>query len=104
MRSLLFAAFLIALFGLTVTLVSRAEPDDTSGYIFNGGFEGDFYPVEAGQWVATLVELTTADLASPAGAAVAVDAHGSQTTVTVSWPDGTATTSRLAHPGSPANR
>ena len=63
------------------------------------------YPVEVGQWVATLVELTTADLASPAGAAaVAVDAHGSQTTVTVSWPDGTATTSRLAHPGSPANR
>jgi hypothetical protein len=63
------------------------------------------YPVQVGEWAATLVELTTADLASPAGAAaVAVEAHGSQTTVTVSWPDGTATTSRLAHPGSPANR
>src|SRR5688572_3866842 len=49
MRSLLFAMFFIALFGLTGTLVSRAEPDDTSGYIFNGGFEGDFYPVGAGE-------------------------------------------------------
>jgi hypothetical protein len=64
------------------------------------------YPVEVGAWIATLVELTTADLASPADApaAVAIEADAPQTTVTVSWPDGTATTSRLAHPGSPANR
>ncbi|WP_307785409.1 DUF2264 domain-containing protein [Microbacterium hibisci] len=58
------------------------------------------YPVEPGVWTATLVELTAADLASPAAAAaVALDADGPQTTVTVTWPDGTATTSRLARPG-----
>ena len=58
------------------------------------------FPVEPGTWSATLVELTTADLASPADAGgVALDEDGDQTTVTVTWPDGTATTSRLAHPG-----
>ncbi|MFC8680683.1 DUF2264 domain-containing protein [Microbacterium ureisolvens] len=64
------------------------------------------YPVEPGEWTATLVELTAEYLASPADAAVALEADGSQTTVTVTWPDGTATTSRLAHPGtaSDANR
>jgi hypothetical protein len=65
------------------------------------------FPVEAGGWIAALVELTTEDLASPADAgAVALAADGDQTTVTVTWPDGTATTSRLAHPGtaSDANR
>ncbi|WP_363355860.1 DUF2264 domain-containing protein [Microbacterium sp. LMI12-1-1.1] len=66
------------------------------------------YPVQVGAWSATLVELTTEDLASPADAAttVAFAADGDQTTVTVTWPDGTATTSRLAHPGtaSVANR
>ena len=64
------------------------------------------HPVEVGGWVATLVELTTADLAAPADApaSVAIEADGFQTTVRVSWPDGTATTSRLAHPGSPATR
>jgi len=66
------------------------------------------YPVVPGEWSATLVELTTADLAAPADGAgsVAVADDGEQTTVTVTWPDGTATTSRLAHPGtaSVANR
>jgi len=66
------------------------------------------YPVQVGAWIATLVELTTEDLASPADApaTVALEADGDQTTVTVTWPDGTATTSRLAHPGtaSVANR
>ena len=66
------------------------------------------FPVEPGTWSATLVELTTADLASPADAeaAVALEEDDDQTTVTVTWPDGTATTSRLAHPGtaSDANR
>lgn len=63
------------------------------------------FPVEPGTWSATLVELTTEDLASPADAAqVVLDEDGDQTTATVTWPDGTATTSRLAHPGSPANR
>ncbi|MGU3644530.1 DUF2264 domain-containing protein [Microbacterium sp. C23T] len=63
------------------------------------------FPVEPGTWSATLVELTAADLASPADAAqVVLDEDGDQTTATVIWPDGTATTSRLAHPGSPANR
>ena len=66
------------------------------------------YPVQVGAWIATLVELTTEDLASPADApaTVALEAEGDQTTVTVTWPDGTATTSRLAHPGtaSVANR
>lgn len=66
------------------------------------------YPVAPGRWSATLVELTTEDLASPAdaAAAVALASDGDQTTVTVTWPDGTATTSRLAHPGtaSVANR
>jgi hypothetical protein len=63
------------------------------------------FPVEPGTWSATLVELTTADLASPADAGtVGLEEDGDQTTVTVTWPDGSATTSRLAHPGSPANR
>ena len=64
------------------------------------------FPVEPGAWTATLVELTSAELASPGDAAVALEADGDQTTVTVTWPDGTATTSRLAHPGtaSVANR
>jgi hypothetical protein len=59
------------------------------------------YPVEPGEWTAALIELTTEELASSADApaAVALAADGDQTTVTVSWPDGTATTSRLAHPG-----
>ncbi|KAF2420921.1 hypothetical protein B2K11_00115 [Microbacterium sp. B35-30] len=66
------------------------------------------YPVVPGEWSATLVELTTADLAALGDGAgsVAVGGDGGQTTVTVTWPDGTATTSRLAHPGtaSVANR
>ena len=66
------------------------------------------YPVVPGEWSATLVELTTADLAALGDGAgnVAVTDDGEQTTVTVTWPDGTATTSRLAHPGtaSVANR
>lgn len=58
------------------------------------------YPVEPGAWIAALVELTADDLASPADAArVALEADDHQTTVTVTWPDGTATTSRLAHSG-----
>jgi len=58
------------------------------------------YPVEPGAWIATLVELTTEDLASPVDATtVAVDESDDRTTVTVTWPDGTATTSRLANPG-----
>ena len=59
------------------------------------------YPVVVGDWVATLVELTGAPLANAADAhsSVAVSADGPQTTVSVTWPDGTATTSRLAHPG-----
>jgi len=57
------------------------------------------YPVEPGAWIATLVELTAADLASSRDATVDVRTDGDDTTVTVSWPDGTATTSRLANPG-----
>ncbi|WP_235008184.1 DUF2264 domain-containing protein [Microbacterium timonense] len=59
------------------------------------------YPVEPGAWTATLVELTTEDLAAAREgvAHVALTADGPQTTVSVTWPDGTATTSRLAHPG-----
>jgi len=57
------------------------------------------YPVEPGAWIATLVELTTEDLASSRDATVDVRTDAGDTTVTVSWPDGTATTSRLAHPG-----
>ena len=58
------------------------------------------FPVEQGAWSATLVELTSADLASPADAtAVVIDETAGQTSVTVTWPDGTATTSRLAPAG-----
>ncbi|MBW9094780.1 DUF2264 domain-containing protein [Microbacterium jejuense] len=57
------------------------------------------YPVEPGAWIATLVELTTEDLASPGDATVDVRTDAGDTTVTVTWPDGTATTSRLANPG-----
>ena len=57
------------------------------------------YPVMIGDWTATLLELTADGLESTAHAAVAFGADGEQTTVTVTWPDGTATTSRLAYPG-----
>ncbi|MGK3951814.1 DUF2264 domain-containing protein [Microbacterium sp. I2] len=59
------------------------------------------YPVSVGEWIATLVELTGAPPADAADAeaSVALRADGPQTTVSVTWPDGTATTSRLAHPG-----
>ncbi|MCP2638222.1 DUF2264 domain-containing protein [Microbacterium sp. HD4P20] len=57
------------------------------------------YPVVEGAWIATLVELTAAPRPDTAAAAVALSADGPQTTVSVTWPDGTATTSRLAHPG-----
>ncbi|WP_228484633.1 DUF2264 domain-containing protein [Microbacterium cremeum] len=57
------------------------------------------YPVAVGDWTATLLELTAADAEPAADAAVAVGADGDQTTVTVTWPDGTATTSRLVNPG-----
>jgi hypothetical protein len=58
------------------------------------------YPVAEGAWVATLLELTAADNASPEDGAVDVEDDGHQTTVTVTWPDGKTTTSRLADPGS----
>lgn len=57
------------------------------------------YPVEPGAWTATLIELTTADLARFDDLAAVALEDGPQTTVTVTWPDGTATTSRLAPPG-----
>lgn len=56
-------------------------------------------PVAVGEWTATLLELTADDLAADARADVALASDGIGTTVTVTWPDGTATTSRLAHPG-----
>ncbi len=55
--------------------------------------------VVLGRWTATLVELTADDLASSAPAVVELDDSGARTTVEVVWPDGSATTSRLAHPG-----
>lgn len=55
--------------------------------------------VVVGRWTATLLELTADGLEATADAAVAFGADGEQTTVTVTWPDGTATTSRLAYPG-----
>lgn len=57
------------------------------------------YPVVVGGWTATILELTADDVESTTEAAVAFGADGEQTTVTVTWPDGTATTSRLANPG-----
>ncbi len=57
------------------------------------------YPVVPGAWIATLIELTTEDLASSGDATVDVRTDDGDTTVTVSWPDGTATTSRLANSG-----
>ncbi len=64
------------------------------------------FSVEAGAWIATLIELTAEDLAANADATVALDEDDAQTSVTVTWPDGTATSSRLAPPGtaSVANR
>ncbi|MEZ3160772.1 DUF2264 domain-containing protein [Microbacterium sp. BWT-B31] len=56
-------------------------------------------PLVVGVWVATLVELTRAhSAADTAAAAVEIDERGAQTTVRVTWPDRTATTSRLARP------
>jgi hypothetical protein len=57
------------------------------------------YPVEPGAWIATLLELTAEDLASPGDATVDVRTDADDTTVTVTWPDGTATSSRLANSG-----
>lgn len=57
------------------------------------------YPIAVGHWTATLIELTAVDLGSTADAGVAFGADEDQTTVTVTWPDGMATTSRLANPG-----
>lgn len=54
------------------------------------------YVVVEGTWVAALIELTAGELASPSDAVVRIDDRGEQTTVSVAWPDGTATTSRLA--------
>jgi len=49
MRPVVFLALFLTLFVLAGTLATRAEPDDTSGLILNGGFEGGFYPVGGGQ-------------------------------------------------------
>lgn len=49
MRPLLFLSLLLSLTLLAGTFSSRAAPTDTSGLIPNGGFEGGFYPVGAGQ-------------------------------------------------------
>ncbi len=49
MRILFFLSFLLSLTLLTGSFSTYAEPTDTSGFIPNGGFEGGFYPVGAGQ-------------------------------------------------------
>jgi hypothetical protein len=49
MRPLVFLSILLSLFLLAGNLSARAEPTNTSGLIFNGGFEGGFYPVGGGQ-------------------------------------------------------
>jgi hypothetical protein len=64
------------------------------------------FPVVVGAWTAALIELSGDDTSSASStglSAVAVRDEAGQTTVTVNWPDGTATTSRLANPG-PARR
>ncbi|GAA0487932.1 DUF2264 domain-containing protein [Microbacterium aurantiacum] len=63
------------------------------------------FAARAEHWYAVLIELTGRSSRSwgTVGSAVVDDA---QTSVAVTWPDGTATTSRLTHPGvaPPANR
>ena len=57
------------------------------------------HPLAAGEWVVALVELSGAPAASTHDASVSLDERDGATTVTVTWPDGLVTTSRLADPG-----
>lgn len=49
MRPVVFLSLFLSLIFFAGTLSTHAEPTDTSGLIVNGGFEGNFYPVGAGQ-------------------------------------------------------
>jgi hypothetical protein len=56
------------------------------------------YPLAAGEWVATLVELSGAP-AAMSDVSVSLDGRDGAVTATVTWPDGLATKSRLTDPG-----
>lgn len=57
------------------------------------------HPLAAGEWVVALVELSGAPAASTHVASVSLEERDEAITVTVTWPDGLVTKSRLADPG-----
>lgn len=57
------------------------------------------YPLVEGEWVGALVELSGSPATTAALASISVDESIDATAVTVTWPDGLATTSHLIDPG-----